>query len=534
MADFRVDGKSGHYPIVYVRGFTPTKGSREDAFYDAYYGFSETSVEKRQTLPRREDGVTPWYQEPEMFEGQLIRFLKEEGYTDATNGGLALATRAGDNPARSLWVSRFYDTDVLSGQVRDITDHAEDLRRLVCETIPKQLKDAGVDLGADDAEYRVILIAHSMGGLVARCFLQNLLPRTGQDTERWVHRLVTIATPHRGIELDAVPDILEEALMGGLNALDSAIFRPRRMRDYLKLPADADLAALNDKFPPEKCFCLIGSDHESYSVAFGIAQKGVGTHSDGLVKQSNAYIKGAYFANVHRAHSGRRGIVNSFESYQNIRRFLFGDTKVSLTLEDVVLKTPVPAAGVTAFYDVEFNLSVRGTGIFLHQRRQNPCENAMRYDRAGNRLADPKTAEPVSVIPLHTAFMDTRFQRRGEPWSHFSLGFRVAEHQVQKGFLWDHEYPERTIYSETMEVRVGNDDTASDAILVEYRWLSDGPDWQAAVIDISDGRSAIPLRAAETWGGTLQIRYEPWGVNPARTTDADTNFIGAILSEGDR
>ncbi|MBC8136166.1 MAG: hypothetical protein H8F28_09795 [Fibrella sp.] len=530
MADFRVDSKSGHYPIVYVRGFTPTKGSREDAFYDAYYGFAETSVEKRQTLPRHEDGVTPWYQEPELFEGQLIRFLKEEGYTDATNGGLGLATRSKSNPARSLFISRFYDTDVLSGNLRDITDHAEDLRKLVCEKIPKQLKEAGVNLGKEDGDYRVILIAHSMGGLVSRCLLQNLLPRAGQDPERWVHRLVTIGTPHRGIELDAVPDALEEALMGGLNALDSAIFRPRRMREYLKLPAETDLADLNSKFAPEKCFCLIGSDHENYSVAFGIAKRGVGTHSDGLVKQSNAYIKGAYFANVHRAHSGRRGIVNSFESYQNIRRFLFGDTKVSLTMENVQLKTPTPPRNITAFYDVEFSLSVRGTGVFLHQRRQNPCENAMRYDRKGSDLCNPKTGEPVSVIPLHTAFMDTKLQRRGEPWSHFSLGFRVSEHQVRDGFFWDHEYPERTIYSETLEVRVGNEDTASDAILVQYRWLSDGPEWQEATIDIADGRSAIPLRESQTFGGTLQIRYEPWGTNPASDADTDTNFIAAILN----
>ncbi|MBC7807461.1 MAG: hypothetical protein H7145_15090 [Akkermansiaceae bacterium] len=530
MADFLVEGKTGHYPIVYVRGFTPNKGSREDAFYDAYYGFAETSVEKRQTLPRHEDGVTPWYQEPELFEGQLIRFLKEEGYADATNGGLALATRNKDNPARSLFISRFYDTDVLSGNPRDIIDHAADLQKLVCEKIPKQLKEAGVNLGTDDKDYRVILIAHSMGGLVARCFLQNLLPHAGQDPERWVHRLVTIATPHRGIELDAVPDALEEVLMGGLNALDSAIFRPRRMRDYLKLPADTDLADLNGKFAPEKCFCLIGSDHENYSVAFGVARRGVGTHSDGLVKQSNAYIKGAYFANVHRAHSGRRGIVNSFESYQNIRRFLFGDTKVSLTMEDVKLKTPVPPHNITAFYDVEFSLSVRGTGVFLHQRRQNPCENAMRYERTGDEFCSPKTKETVSIIPLHTAFMDTRLQRRGESWSHFSLGFRISEHQVRDGFLWDHEYPERTIYSETLEVRVGNEDATSDAILVEYRWLSDNKPWQPATIDVKDGRSAIPLRDAQTFGGTLQIRYEPWGANPASEDSTDTNFIAAILN----
>ncbi len=39
---------------------------------------------------------------------------------------------------------------------------------------------------------RIHLVAHSMGGLVARCYLQQL------GGERRVERLVTLATPHRG------------------------------------------------------------------------------------------------------------------------------------------------------------------------------------------------------------------------------------------------------------------------------------------------------------------------------------------------
>ena len=113
----------------------------------------------------------------------LIRLLKEYGYVDAANGGLTLAlanaSGATQNPARSLWISRFYDRDVVSEKVRPIEDHAEELRQLICETIPRQLKSidgASVDLGKKDEDYRVILLAHSMGGLVCRCLIQNLLP----------------------------------------------------------------------------------------------------------------------------------------------------------------------------------------------------------------------------------------------------------------------------------------------------------------------------------------------------------------------
>ena len=169
----RIDTKRGFYPIVYVRGFAATAGEREETFYDTYYGYAATSVEKR-------DGVPPNYLSPIVFEGQLIRFLKEYGYVDAANGGLALAmsnpANIRLNPTRSVWISRFYDVDVMSEKVRPIESHAEDLRKLVCETIPSELKKiGGVDLGPGNRDYRVILIAHSMGGLVARCLIQNLL-----------------------------------------------------------------------------------------------------------------------------------------------------------------------------------------------------------------------------------------------------------------------------------------------------------------------------------------------------------------------
>ena len=53
-----------------------------------------------------------------------------------------------------------------------------------------------------------------------------------------------------------------------------------------------------------------------------------GNYSDGLVKQDNAYMLGAHCAYVHHPHSGTTGIVNSYETYENIQRFLFGYLRV--------------------------------------------------------------------------------------------------------------------------------------------------------------------------------------------------------------
>src|SRR5438132_6763145 len=131
-----------YYPIVYVRGYAMRQADREETFNDAYYGFSATSVEKRQAPP-------PQYLQADLFEGQLIRLMKikDYGYADSVNRGLEVFH---DNPSRSVWVSRFYDQDVFRDTVRSIEAHAEDLYTLVCETIPGRLKAAGVDLGEND------------------------------------------------------------------------------------------------------------------------------------------------------------------------------------------------------------------------------------------------------------------------------------------------------------------------------------------------------------------------------------------------
>jgi PGAP1-like protein len=516
---FRIDTARGFYPIVYVRGFAASAGEREETFYDTYYGYAATSVEKR-------NGVPPNYLRPIVFEGQLIRFLKEYGYVDAANGGLALAiSNAGGlqhNPTRSLWISRFYDIDVLSEQVRPIEEHAKELKDLICKTIPEELKQIeGVDLGAGEKDYRVILIAHSMGGLVARCLIQTVLP----DPKRWIHRFVTIGTPHGGIELSAVPDMLEELVAAKGNVFGSAIFKEDRMREYLSLPkgkkTKVPVNSLNGTYPEGRCLCIVGSDHESYNVT----KKFTGSHSDGLVKQSNAYIEGAYWANVHRAHSGRRGIVNSFETYENLRRFLFGDTRVRIWLANLALKVEKGVGLKEELFDVEFSLSVRGTGIFLHQRRQNPCENAQRFKRAELEAMKGKP------IHLHTGFLDTSLRAPGEmQFSHFLLAFRVSQHRVKDGFLFDTQYPERSIYSESMEARVtlAGQGTAKKPA-VEYRWLSDVTNledpasWQKAVKSGEVFR--FELRKADTLSGTLCVQPAPW---PDGVTTEQTGMDAAL------
>jgi hypothetical protein len=482
-----------------------TENEREETFHDTYYGFAATSVEKRQVPP-------PEYERADMFEGQLIRFMKmgKFAYFDATNRGLEDST---DNPSRSLWVCRFYDEDVLKSKLRAIEEHAKDLYRMVFTTIPERLQSCGLDLGADLKDYKVILMAHSMGGLVCRTMIQNVMPSAGKDPKDWIHRLVTMGTPHKGIELGRIPDFLERAMMRGINPFDANIFEEKRMRQYLRLGEEYEPHSLGVEdgdfaFPVKRCFCLIGSDYQDY----GAVQHVTGSFSDGLVKQDRAYVvtgkpdangkyrqeQKAFWANVHRAHSGRRGIVNSYESFENIHRFLFGDVKAEIYLENVAIGT-AEENKTEYYYDIEFALSIRGTPVYLHRRQQDPCENAIRYAR--------EDFEAKTVL-LHTVFMNSSLRAQKEPYSHFQLQFRVRERAIKKGFLWDHEYPEKTVYGEDVEVRVGDFDGAKAGAQVQFRWLSEGGDWQTARKSESGFR--IPLRKAGSLSGNFLIQASPW------------------------
>ncbi len=497
-----------YYPIVYVRGFAPLQSTRAATFYDAYYGFADTAVDKHETHPTVNSN--PEDNKPQfaldIFEGQLVRFMKEHGYVDAYNDGLK-PLRPGHDPTRSLWICRFYDRDFIEGRVRPIEDHAQELLQMVTRDIPQGLADNGVQVFNEDGvtlrpDYKVILLAHSMGGLVCRTLIQNLFPNQGQRAEDWIHRFVTIATPNGGIDFGNVPDLLEQTIGSALNPLDGAMFQPARMRAYLNLPDGTALNSLNGTFPAERCLSLIGSDYRSYREDIGGAatQALTGNRSDGLVKQDNAFIDGAYTANVHRAHSGTHGIVNSAESYANIQRFLFGDVKVGIALTDLqVIRTGDVQAD--DFYDVDFRISIRNTGVYLHQRRQDPCENGWVFTLG----AVPQ------LLPLHTGFLNSKLRPDpSDPYLHFLLSLRIVEHRPRGLWPWDREYPERVIFSETLELRVTLTPDAGEPPL-QYRWLSDSvqtdDNWQKDLRPQADGSYLLPLRAAATF--TANYRFEP-------------------------
>jgi hypothetical protein len=194
-------------------------------------------------------------------------------------------------------------------------------------------------------------------------------------------------------------------------------------------------------FPRSRIFCLVGTNPKDYDVAFGLSAAVVGAHSDGLVQIENAYVPGAHRAFVHRSHSGRYGLVNSEEGYQNLRRFLFGDRKVEATLAECRLPS---TEGTT--WQAEVRLSVRGLPIVMHeQTAEHWCPVQLPSSGA---LAD---------VPLTTAFLCSGLRPHGSDTTmRYALQLRILSLREQRGFLSFGDHLEQTAdFDDTLVVDIG-------------------------------------------------------------------------------
>ncbi|HED64086.1 MAG TPA: hypothetical protein ENJ09_00895 [Planctomycetes bacterium] len=434
--------RAPHFPIVYLRGFAATMGEIEDTVSTPYMGFNLGSTKIRQDFENRVRRF--------IFESPLLRLMKDEGYVDAFRNGdfPPPETRV---PARSVWVFRYYEKDSKSlgdGKRDEIEDYAADLEAFL-ERIRDQV--AGDD-AAERKRFRVHLVAHSMGGLIVRSFLQ----RTRRGKPALVDKVYTYGTPHGGIEVAGhdVPDL------GRFDRLRIGNFNPARMREFLGLDADADVRSLDGAFPPERFFCFVGTNYRDYAAAGGMAKKLTGPFGDGLVLMKNAVVTSAPRAFAHRSHSGPFGLVNSEEGYQNLRRFLFGNWRVEgllavdeLTLPKRVEKKKRDGHRIRASYNIELGLSVRGGGVRLSERRVSQA-SALRksYERLRK---DPRPVHLFTTY-LHEG---ARMRDSGDRALAFALelGVEVPVFEVDQRFWFDGHFEGAVLWRDTLsfELRTG-------------------------------------------------------------------------------
>ena len=358
-------------PIVYIRGYAGATAGIDRQVDDPFYGFNSGSTHIRVGG----DGTPAFYQ----FEGPLVRLLGDEQYKLYVYGSQeqVLNDKTIKVEQASLWIYRFYDEAATTFQTPPHENLAERLLRWGRHQITSDgfnIEDAAAGLytliqkirtrtGAE----KVYLVAHSMGGLIARCMIQKKCQQDGRTAARdIVAKLFTYGTPHGGIRsTGGVAQWIEETF----GPAGSNIFAPELMQGYLDPHKDFgqvcdngwDPQHVDDAvFPLDEIFCLIGTDPADYGWA---SRTAMGPQSDGLVQIQNAYVRGAHRAYVHRSHSGVYGEVNSEEGYQNLRRFLFGRWAVTVTLVNAQLPEQ---QGVS--WQMDMRLAIRGLSVVVSEQ----------------------------------------------------------------------------------------------------------------------------------------------------------------------
>jgi PGAP1-like protein len=368
-------------PLILIRGFGGL--GVEDEKRIAYQGFNDGTV-----YPQKRG-------ENYIYEGMILRFMKSAWeYHDATNvvgyypapivdsvdlpadlkdlpeeyfsaagrpvdpvykvvidSAMALnlrASSAGHDPLKTLWVFRYYDLND-----RNFTLYGKALMRLI-----DFIRGLAGQKGAADQKPKVNIIAHSMGGLLAREVIQRTYPGDKRNADDYINKVVTLGTPHQGIAFQ----LLKQWIV--LDAKDDLThFSPEFQKD----PANpAAFVHLTEQFDLQRLLTVVGTNYKTYGVQvaswanrlFSVPGE-FGTNynrSDGLVKQDYAQIPGAPRTFVNKCHGGFDSLVTSREAFEIASRFFFGNYRARLRMVGATVTRGKDFFGKSEFF---FGVSVK-------------------------------------------------------------------------------------------------------------------------------------------------------------------------------
>ena len=475
------------YPIIYVRGYAMTPDEIDATTADPFCGFNLGSTVYRAVAKRREQPRKFVFQSP------VVRLASDYGYQNVYQEGRDIldpewhqsATGEATNnklPSQSIIIFRYYDeasrllgigkTPSMETFARELSELVARVRDLVCANTANKVTPNA---------FKCYLVAHSMGGLVCRAFLQN--PNLdSHNSAQYVDKVFTYATPHNGIEMASV-NIPRWLTIADMHNFDRAY-----MAKYLGLTQwkAGDRVDLLPENLAQKFFCMVGTNRSDYDVALGLSRTFVGHGSDGLVKIENATLHGmkgdgkrgepCAKAFTYRSHSGHFGIVNSEEGYQNLVRFLFGDIRVDIWLDITNLELPSQVATaqknkkkVDALYQVEVLAAPRGKLWYLTRRIAEEdsvtCISHSEWVKTGGTTISEH---------LSTAFLSVRSKVDSNNKSlaySVVLGIRVPDYEIEN-ILWLNEHYEGGyLFRDTLLMKFTKPETNGEKWTINAGWL---------------------------------------------------------------
>ncbi|MDR2549518.1 MAG: hypothetical protein LBD10_04880 [Desulfobulbus sp.] len=530
------------HPIIYVRGYAMTAEEIEETTADPFCGFNLGSTVFR-AVPDKKRPPRKF-----IFQSPVVRLASDFNYENVYQNGCDILDEEWEIDAtgkptgnqlssRSIIIFRYYDQASMmlgTGKTPPIEDFARQLGDLVLRVRDLVCKNPAN--GVAEGDFRCYLVAHSMGGLVCRAFLQNPA-NDPKKASRYVDKLFTYATPHNGIDMAGV----NVPKWFGVDDINN--FNRQRMAQYLglaalksKLPDDRVDWLPENRFSPDRVFCMVGTNRMDYEVAMGLSRTFAGHGSDGLVKIDNATLRGLKSngqpgqpcakAFAYRSHSGHYGIVNSEEAYQNLTRFLFGDVRADIWLDIADIRLPVEVqqqqdAGkqINALYQFEILASPRGKLWYL--TRRTAVEDSVACMSQANWLASPKENGSLYVSSVFLANRAKVNPNRATLAYCLSLNVRVPDYEVEKK-LWINEHYEGSyLFRNQILVELAPPATPGAKWKINYAWQGTSLNRETTELDAKTLRTGkvevkIPLPSD---GKTLprvegQLRFVVSAWNP--------------------
>jgi hypothetical protein len=525
------------HPIIYVRGYAMTPNEIDDTTADPFCGFNLGSTVYR-AVPDKAKPPRKY-----IFESPVVRLASDFQYQDVYEDGYDILDLEWETDtdnkltSRSIIVFRYYDeaSRLLGlGKTPSMDTFATKLGELIIRV--RDLVCKNRENGITPETFRCYLVAHSMGGLVCRAFLQNPKFDKKTNARKYIDKLFTYATPHNGIDIAGVN------VPRWLSAADMSNFNRDNMAKYLDLEEVYKKTNRVDwipesRFPAQNVFCMVGTNRMDYETAMGLSRTFVGHGSDGLVRIENATLNGmtdtgepgdqCAKAYAYRAHSGYFGIVNSEEAFQNMARFFFGDVRVELwaDIEEIRLPTTVQKAQdsgqkVNALYQFEVLASPRGKLWYLTRRTAEEDSVACLTHQAW--VADPKKNKSQF---LSTVFLANRAKvnpRRKSLAYSMTLGIRVPDYEIDRTLWVNEHYEGGYLFRDAIILEMIPPSDANEKWRIKYAW-------QGTSVSAAD----TEIDAVEIRGGKIEVKV-PFNSEASPGIRGQLRFIVSAWNEDAR